>query len=206
MAMDTLGCFARSMMITTDGDRQRIYSDDFRRELQGYRAIELLKEHARVAGDLDPLRMAQYLMLKIYLPGDILTKVDRASMAHALEVRVPLLDHHFVEWAARLPGDFKIQPGRTKRILKSAFEKRLTSSIVHRKKMGFSIPLAEWLRGPLKERVRTALLCSDMEQLNLFSPNRLQMIFDEHQSRVRDHGPLLWSLMMFNESRSRILG
>ena len=115
---------------------------------------EVLERHARNADTDDPLALIQYLDLKTYLAGDINTKVDRASMAHSLEVREPLMDHELVEWLATLPSDLKIRGGESKFLLKSAMRGRLPDAIMDRPKMGFAVPLARWFRGPLRERVR----------------------------------------------------
>ncbi len=101
----------------------------------------------------DALRMVQYLDFKTYLPGDILTKVDRASMAHSLEVRVPFLDYQFVEKIAALPSDFKLRGGEAKYGLKKALEPYLPHDVLYRKKMGFAVPLDVWFRGSLAQRL-----------------------------------------------------
>src|SRR5205823_10358995 len=123
------------------------YSARFRAELGGYRAREVLERHARDAGTDDPLALIQYLDLKTYLVGDINTKVDRASMAHSLEVREPLMDHPLVEWLASLRSDLKVNDGEGKWLLKKAMEPRLPREILYRSKMGFAVPLARWFRG-----------------------------------------------------------
>ena len=98
----------------------------------------------------DPLALVQYLDLKTYLVGDINTKVDRASMAHSLEVREPLMDHPLVEWLATLPSSLKMRDREGKWLLKKAMEPRLPREILYRPKMGFAVPLARWFRGPLR--------------------------------------------------------
>ena len=102
--------------------------------------------------------MIQYLDLKTYLVGDINTKVDRASMAHSLEVREPLMDHPLVEWLATLPSDLKLKGNEGKHLLKTAMAPYLADEILHRTKQGFAVPLARWFRGPLRQRVRDAIL------------------------------------------------
>jgi len=117
-----------------------------------------------VDGQENPLSLIQYLDFKTWLPGDILTKVDRASMAHSLEVRVPLLDHEFCEYAATLPPSLKLRGGEGKYILKKALEPHLPHDIMYRSKKGFSIPLAAWLRGPLRDAVQEAVLGKRLEE------------------------------------------
>jgi asparagine synthase (glutamine-hydrolysing) len=101
-----------------------------------------------------PLALIQYLDLKTYLVGDINTKVDRASMAHSLEVREPLMDHELIEWLATLQSSKKIRGQETKYLLKKSMEPHLPNDVLYRPKMGFSVPLARWFRGPLKQRVQ----------------------------------------------------
>ncbi|MBC7574523.1 MAG: amidotransferase 1, exosortase A system-associated, partial [Herminiimonas sp.] len=116
LSRDLVEGYFHGVSIMSDKMRDQLFSDSFRRQLQGYRAIDVMKEHAAASPTDDPLSMIQYLDMKTYLPGDILTKVDRASMAHALEVRVPLLDHKFVEWVSGLPPTIKLKGGEGKYI------------------------------------------------------------------------------------------
>ena len=117
-----------------------------------------MRGHARNAPRTDALSLVQYLDLKTYLPGDILVKVDRASMAHSLEVRVPMLDYTLIDWAFGLPADVKLRGAEGKYILKKALEPYLPNDILYRKKMGFAVPVAQWFRGPLRSKVRSTLL------------------------------------------------
>ena len=153
----------------------------------------------------DVLSIVQYLDMKTYLPGDILTKVDRASMAHALEVRVPLLDHQFVEWASGIPSTMKLHGGEGKYIFKKAMQTYLSDDILYRPKMGFSIPLASWLRGPLKERVKEAVLGATMRATGIFNMDFLKELVDQHQSGRRDNSAPLWSLLMFEAFLRNVL-
>ena len=141
--------------------------------------------------------MVQYLDMKTYLAGDILTKVDRASMAHALEVRVPILDHEFVEWVSGLPPEMKLSGGEGKRIFKRALEPNLSRDILYRRKMGFAVPLASWFRGALRQRIRDALLGPTLAGTGIFNPGFLELLLDQHQSGRRDHSAALWALLMF---------
>jgi len=143
MAHGTVEAYVASVSISSEPLRRRLFSPGFARELQGYTAAEVLKRHMARCGSADPLSQVQYADFKTYLPGDILTKVDRASMASSLEVRVPLLDHTLVEWAATLPSGLKLRGGEGKRIFKSALEPYLPSEILHRPKQGFIVPIAQ---------------------------------------------------------------
>ena len=174
-----------------------LFGDALKRELQGYRAAETLERHAQRAQTDDPLSLVQYLDTKTYLAGDILTKVDRASMAHSLEVRVPLLDHNFLEWAAKIPASYKLKGQEGKYILKKSLENHLPKDVLYRPKMGFSVPLARWFRGPLKVRMGKALTEGGLVDSGLFNSQYLETLVDQHLSGVRDHSTVLWSLMMF---------
>jgi asparagine synthase (glutamine-hydrolysing) len=135
--------------------------------------------------------------MKTYLVGDILTKVDRASMAHALEVRVPFLDVRFVEWMSGLPPELKLHDGEGKYLLKKAMEPHLPHDLMYRRKMGFAVPLAAWFRGPLRQRIRDELLQGPLADSGLFNRQYLQTLLDQHQSGLRDFSAPLWTLMMF---------
>jgi asparagine synthase (glutamine-hydrolysing) len=132
-----------------------------------------------------------------YLPEDILTKVDRMSMAHSIESRVPLLDNDVVEFAARIPASLKVRNGRRKHVLKQAAEALLPSAILDRRKQGFSVPLSVWFRGGLHNLFSDVLLSSRARQRGYFEPRFVQRIVDEHVSGRRDHTLRLWALVVF---------
>ena len=176
----------------------RLFTDAFKAQLGGYNAFEVFRRHARKAGTEDPLALIQYLDLKTYLVGDINTKVDRASMAHSLEVREPLMDHPLVEWLATLPSSMKVHGQEGKWLLKKAMEPRLPREVLYRPKMGFSVPLAQWFRGPLRERVREALLGERLVGTGIFERDYLRELVDHHQSGLRDYSSSLWTLLMFD--------
>ena len=118
LALDPADAYFQSVSIAADAVRRRLYAPELRRDLQGYSGAEVIRGHWRETQGLHPLDQVQYADLMTYLPGDILTKVDRASMAHALEVRVPLLDHVMVEWAATLPPRLRLNARGSKYVLK----------------------------------------------------------------------------------------
>jgi len=123
--------------------------------------------------------------------------VDRASMAHSLEVRAPLLDHELLEWSAQIPSRFKFRNGEGKYIFKKALEPYLSQDILYRPKMGFAVPLVTWFRGPLREHVRRALLGPAMTESGIFDAAYLRELVEQHQSARRDHSATLWALLMF---------
>jgi len=197
LAWDTVEGFFHSVSILGDPLRNRLFSERFRRELQGYQAVEVLRRHAANAPTDHPLSRVQYLDMKTYLVGDILTKVDRASMAHGLEVRVPILDHELVEWMSGLPPGLKLKGREGKYILKKALRPYLPDDILYRPKMGFAVPLAGWFRGPLRQRVRDAILGPVLAETGIFDMKFLEQLVDQHQSGARDHSAPIWSLLMF---------
>jgi asparagine synthase (glutamine-hydrolysing) len=197
MARDSLEGYLHSVSILSNEMRAALFSDALKRELQGYRAVEVFRRHAGRAPTDHPLSLVQYLDLKTYLPGDILTKVDRASMAHALEVRVPILDHQLVEWISGLPPETKLRGREGKYLFKKALEPVLPREILYRPKMGFAVPLAGWFRGPLRQRLREAVLGGTMADSGLFERRYLERLVDQHQSGVRDYSAPLWTLLMF---------
>ncbi len=204
LARDSVQGYFQGVAILRDELRGRLFSPGFRRELQGYDAVEVLRRHARRAPSDHPLSLVQYLDMKTYLPGDILTKVDRASMAHALEVRVPILDHKLVEWMSGLPPELKLHGAEGKYVFKKAMEPYLPSDVLYRKKRGFSVPVAEWFRGPLRERMEQQVLGETMADTGVFDMDYLSTLVGQHVSGARDHSPALWALLMFDNFMQRL--
>jgi asparagine synthase (glutamine-hydrolysing) len=198
MAMDSVQAYHHSMSHLRADQRARLFSPAFQRQLGGYNAIEVFREHAQRAQTDDPLALIQYLDYKTWLVGDINTKVDRAAMAHSLEVREPLMDHQLIEWLATLPSDLKIQGGEGKAVFKKAFEPLLPHDVLYRPKMGFSVPLAKWLRGPLAQRMRESVLSPRMLDSGYFNATVLERMVKEHLSGQSDHSTPLWMLIMFD--------
>jgi len=198
LARDDVEAYFHTVSTTSAALRQQLYSASFKRELQGYSALAVFRAHAKRAPTDHPLLLAQYLDLKTWLPGDILTKVDRASMAHSLEVRVPLLDHRLVEWASSLPPGLKLRGSTSKYILKKTLEADLPHDVLYRTKMGFNVPLAAWLRGPLAQRARDALLAGAIAECGYFEPAVLDRLVRQHAAGRHDHSATLWSLLMLD--------
>jgi asparagine synthase (glutamine-hydrolysing) len=132
--------------------------------------------------------------LRLWLPDDLLTKVDRATMAHSLEARVPYLDHRFVEFAATLPASLKQKGRETKYLLKKVAERYLPKDIIYRNKQGFVMPLSDWLAGGLRPAVDTAMNASALPSRNLFQPRALERVLHEHLTGRRNHAGRLWAL------------
>jgi asparagine synthase (glutamine-hydrolysing) len=197
MARTAVEAYFHSMSIFRGPMRQQLFSASLRRDLAGYDAKRVFESHAARARNDDPLALIQYLDLKTYLVGDINTKVDRASMAHSLEVREPLMDHELVQWVASLPGRLKVHGQEGKYLFKKAMEPMLPADVLYRPKMGFSVPLERWFRGPLRQRVREAVLGDRLAATEWFDRRYLEHLVDAHQSGVRDYSTPLWTLLMF---------
>ncbi len=197
LAMDEDLAFFHSVSVTPDALRSALFDRNFRTDLQGYRASEVVCQYMRAADTDDTLMRAQYTDMKTWLPGDILTKVDRASMATSLEVRAPLLDHRLVEWAAALSPSLKLSGTTGKYLLKKALEPYVPDAVLYRPKQGFSVPLARWFRGPLRGKVRASVTGRALAETGIFNPQRLRTLVDEHESGRRDHSAVLWLLLMF---------
>jgi asparagine synthase (glutamine-hydrolysing) len=206
LARDSVSAYFHSVSILRDAMRRQLFSNALRARIDGYSAAEVFHRHAARAGTDDPLALVQYLDLKTYLVGDINTKVDRASMAHGLEVREPLMDHLLVEWMATLPASLKVRGQEGKVLLKKAMEPHLPQELMYRPKMGFAVPLARWFRGPLRERVRDAVLGDRLADTGLFNANYLKRLVDDHQSGLRDYSAPLWTLLMFEAFLRRAAG
>jgi asparagine synthase (glutamine-hydrolysing) len=144
----------------------------------------------------DPLVPFLWFDQKYYLPGDILTKVDRMSMAHSVEVRPPFLDHRIVEFAATLPASLKIQGSRQKFILKELMQNKLPAAVLARKKVGFDIPAHEWLRGPLRDLLTDTLNAGLADHPGLFQPKAVQSLLQAHMDRRANLGYHLWGLLI----------
>jgi asparagine synthase (glutamine-hydrolysing) len=198
LGRNAVEAYCHGVSIFRDGMRDAMYTPAFRAQLAGYRALEVFRHHAATAQTDDPLALVQYLDLKTYLPGDINTKVDRASMAHSLEVREPLMDHPLVEWLASLPSSMKVRGHEGKWLLKKAMEERLPQQALYRPKMGFAVPLARWFRGPLRERVERALAGDRLLATGIFDARYLRNLVDAHASGARDYSAPIWSLLMFD--------
>ena len=198
MARTSVEAYFHTMGFVRDPIRSQLFSTALKQQLGGYKAEEVFHRHARRADTDDPLALIQYIDTHTYLVGDINTKVDRASMAHSLEVREPLMDHKLVEWVATLPSSLKIRGGVGKHLLKKANEPYLPHDVLYRPKMGFSVPLARWFRGPLRQRVRDTLLGDTLQSSGMFNEAALRNIVEQHESGARDHSTAIWTTLMFD--------
>jgi asparagine synthase (glutamine-hydrolysing) len=176
-----------------------LLSDDFRAILdQGEDPQNVLRAYFDRAPARDPLSQMLYVDTKSYLVDDILTKVDRMSMLNSLEVRAPILDHLFVEWAASLSFDWKLRGGRQKYILRKLAQRvGVPKEVLYRKKQGFALPLVHWIRHELKELVLSVLLDPGTLQRGYFDARGVRQLLDEHFRGRRDHSGRIWRLLIF---------
>ena len=185
-------------------ERQRLYRPEFLSLLAGYDTHHHLRSRLGAAGGRDRLSRQLYTDIKSYLVDDVLTKVDRMSMAASLEVRPPLLDHELVEFVARIPSDLKLRVFQSKYILKKTASQLLPKSIVYRRKAGFSMPVKNWLRRDLKplfvDAVEGALARQD-----LFEPSYIRTLMADHEAMRANHSHTLWALLVLGVwSRSNL--
>jgi len=187
--------YLHSVSGINEADKGRLLNPDVRRALDGYRTADLFADLYRAASGPDALSRILYIDFKTYLPDDILTKVDRASMANSLEVRCPLLDHTVVEYAASLPSRMKLRGTRSKLILKDAVRDFVPASILRRRKMGFSMPVATWLRRELRPLVEEEVL---RPAHAMFDTATIRDLWRQHLSGRRERTTELWGVLVFN--------
>ncbi len=204
MARSEAEAYFNSVAVTPDHVRAGLFSPELRRALGGYRAGELYARTMADAPAADPLGRAQYADLQHWLPGDILTKADRASMAVSLEVREPLLDHELVEWAAALPPRLRLRGMTGKWLLKTAMAPFVDHDLLHRPKMGFVTPIAQWLRGPLHGRIAAIARSGRAISTGWFAPGVWERMVREHRAGAADHSRQLWQLLMLDAALGRL--
>ena len=197
LALDPVHRYLDSVSVFTSMNRSLLYSADFKRDLENeHSATASFLDHAskvKTGADLDLLL---YTDSKTYLPGDILTKVDRMSMAASLETRAPLLDQKLIDFVTRIPAALKIVGNETKYILKKAVKGLVPEEIMTRPKQGFGLPLAKWINQELRGRIRDTLTEPITRQRGYFEPSYIKVLLDEHERGRRDHSYSLWALLM----------
>ena len=172
---------------------------DVRSELDHDRFELMLAEIAESSGVQHPLNRILYQDFKLYLEGDILTKVDRASMANALETRVPILNLEVMEYLQHIPLRLKLRGMTRKYLLRRAMEGLLPPDIIRRRKRGFSIPVAAWINGDLRDLVREYLDPVRLEREAIFNGGEVARLLDEHARGVRNHAKRIWTILMFQQ-------
>jgi len=179
-----------------DDVRPSLYARDFAltvRDADPYLGFRRAHDECTSA---DPLDRALYVDVNTYLVDDILTKVDKMSMAVSLEARDPLLDHKLLEFSATIPSSLKLRKGRSKHLLRKLLERYVPATIVNRPKQGFAAPVGDWLRGPLSSMVNDLLQDGRMRDRGIFDPAAVRTLWVEHRTKQRDHTHRLWSLVM----------
>lgn len=189
--------FFRTNTYLTQEHQDDLFSEDFRQALSGYDPFNVIEYFYNRADTHDPLSKVQYVDIKNYLPGDILVKVDRMSMANSLEVRAPMLDHKFMEFVATIPSRLKLMGKEKKYIFKKALTAYLPHEILYSKKRGFDAPVDKWFRNDLKPLTQETLLSSKSLSREFFNPECLAKMWRQHQSKQRNFGYNFWTFLMF---------
>jgi asparagine synthase (glutamine-hydrolysing) len=195
LAMEPAERFASLRRFLEPEERRRLYSPAFLAGRGGEADAYLSRAYAG-NGDADAVARMLRVDIETYLPEDLLVKVDRMTMAHSLEGRSPLLDHELVEFCARIPSHFKTAGGGSKLLMRDAVRELFPSGFLDRPKMGFSIPVAEWLRSDLAGELAQRVAAGPLVESGWFSPVGLRAVIEEHQSRRRDRSATLWNLLM----------
>jgi len=185
--------------------KQKLYTSEFKSKVSNYNAFDVLGRHFAENKNSDITTRVQYVDIKTYLPEDILVKVDRMSMAHSLEVRAPILDHKLMEFVGKPPSSLKLKGNVSKYIFKRINENRLSNDILYRKKQGFCIPLAEWLRIDLRDYANEILFSAGSGLKDYFNMKYIKSLWDSHLSGKQDYSAPLWGLIMFELWRKKFL-
>lgn len=206
LARDGAQGYAEAVGVTRPEQRARLFNDSARAALGDHVGEARYWQAMADAPAREPLDRAQYADLMIWLPGDILTKTDRMSMAVSLEAREPLLDYRMIEFAATLPASMRVQGSTGKAIMKKAMERFLPNDILYRPKMGFVTPVSSWFRKDLAEAARSLAASPTLARTGWFDMAELDRIVAAHQTGRRDHGRLIWQFFMLEKSLTRLFG
>jgi len=198
ISLDAAGRYIDSISHFNGPRKRKLYSNEIKTKMNGSfeRGEKLFRQIAGSVPSDDAVENLLYLDSKTYLPSDILTKVDRMSMASSLEARSPLLDHKLIEYVTRIPSSMKLKGRETKYIFKKAISGLVPPQILKREKQGFGVPINEWINAQLKDRIESDL--SDQRTLTrgYFDPKYIKLLLDEHRCHRRDHSHALWTLWM----------
>jgi asparagine synthase (glutamine-hydrolysing) len=179
-----------------EAEKQALYTDDVRQMVNSTPSAALLEETFHRANASNRVDRTLYTDIHHYLPGALLPKVDRTTMAHSLEARSPFLDHQVMELAARLPSSWKVKGRRTKRILRELFSGLVPESVGKRGKVGFGVPLGMWFRGPLYQPVSDLLLAPNARTHDYFHVDPIRRLIVENGEGLADHGKRIWTLLV----------
>ena len=178
-----------------EAEKWALYNDDMRQDISGTPSFALLEDAFHRARASSRLDRTLYTDVNNYLPGALLPKVDRTTMAHSLEARSPFLDHRVMELAARLPTSWKVKGTRTKRALREAFADELPPEVEGRGKVGFGVPLGLWFRGPLYEPTRDLLLAPGSMMRSYFQIDGVGRLIEDNKHGQADNGKRIWALL-----------
>jgi asparagine synthase (glutamine-hydrolysing) len=197
IALDPINRYLDSVSLFTGLNKRLLYNEDFKKQIANDNGVTAeFRRYAAKVNTSDPLDQLLYIDSKTYLPGDILTKVDRMSMAVSLETRAPLLDHKLIELVMRIPASLKMSGLETKHVFKRAVKDLVPEEILNRPKQGFGMPIQHWINQELKERIRDTLGDRRAQERNYIDPNYLNLLLDEHQKGRRDHSWGVWALFI----------
>lgn len=197
ISLDPIDRYLDSLSYFTELNKNALYTSDFQNALGTTdRVARSFREYANRVKTNEPLDQLLYIDSKTYLPGDILTKVDRMSMATSLEVRVPLLDHKLIEFVTKIPARLKLAGSETKQLLRRVAKDLIPAEILDRPKQGFGIPLQEWVNQQLRDQIRETLHEPRTRQRGYVNYDHVDLLLDEHQKGRRDHSFPLWSLLI----------
>ena len=206
LADDGATAYARAVGVTAPATRDRLYTAATRTALGGYRGEQRYVATMRNAPARDALDAAQYADIQHWLPGDILTKVDRTSLAVSLEAREPLLDHRLVSFAARLPAAMRLRRGEGKWLMKKAMERYLPKEVLYRPKMGFVTPVSAWFRGALAQEAEGLAKSRTLADTGWFDMHAIGSLAEAHGAGRSEHGRTLWQFVMLERSLKRLFG
>jgi len=196
LANDSITSFHNAMSLSNNDTLHKLYSYEFKNKLSNYSSLNEFKFLAEEVSDLSALKKVQYIDFKTYLPADILTKVDRASMANSLEVRIPFLDYKLVEWGVGLNEKLNLKGKKVKQVLVSSLKGLVPKLIIDRDKMGFTSPLDEWIRQIPQKTLEKRILSKALVSQNIFNISELKALIGKHQSRTINNGVLIWALLI----------
>ncbi|MFN7943851.1 MAG: asparagine synthase (glutamine-hydrolyzing) [Blastocatellia bacterium] len=195
LALEPAARFVENVSYFNADARHALFTTAFHHQLGDYDPARMFEELYRTPTSAAQLEHRLYLDSRTYLPGDVLVKVDRMSMAHSIETRSPLLDHRLIEFVQTIPAELKVRGTESKHILKRAVRGLVPDEIIHRPKQGFDVPLRHWLNAELKEMLDDTLNSRSLRERGYFSPAAITAIVNAHRRGVRDHARDLWSLL-----------
>jgi len=196
LANDTVSSYHNAVSLAEQETVHRLLTTEFKFSLGNYSSLNEFQRLAKEVDNLSPLKKVQYIDFKTYLPGDILTKVDRASMANSLEVRVPFLDYRLVEWGLGLCSSLNLKGNSVKSLLVNSLKGLVPDFVLKRDKMGFTSPLDEWFRQIPSESLKKRILSKELLSQNILHEEQVNQLIMEHQTRKKDHGVLIWALLI----------